>query len=152
MSLCRRKRKQGDIALSRSHLQCGICHLSEGQYFPIPQDADLLIRADLLDVSADNNIAELFVQFDGAADAVGLLTGNKRGAGPAEGVKYHTVCHRAVLNRIGQQRDGLHGGMVAVFLGFVELPDGGLFPPGVPLVLAFLLPTVKARFMLPLVR
>ena len=41
--------------------------------------------------------------------------------------------------------------MVAVFLGLVELPDGGLFATGVPLVLAFLLPAVKARLVLPLV-
>ena len=42
--------------------------------------------------------------------------------------------------------------MVAVFLGLVELPDGGLFAPRIPLMLAFLLPAVKARFVLPLVR
>ena len=41
--------------------------------------------------------------------------------------------------------------MVAVFLGLVELPDGGLFATGVPLVLAFLLPAVKTRLVLPLV-
>ena len=29
------------------------------------QNADLLIRTDLLDVSADNDIAEFLVQFDG---------------------------------------------------------------------------------------
>ena len=42
--------------------------------------------------------------------------------------------------------------MVAVFLGLVELPDGGLLSSRVPLVLAFLLPAVEARLVLPLVR
>ena len=42
--------------------------------------------------------------------------------------------------------------MVAVLPGFVEFPDGGLFPSGVPLVPAFLLPAIETRFVLPLVR
>lgn len=127
------------------------CYLTKLVFFSVTQNADLLIRADLLYVSADNDIAEFLVQFDGAADAVGLLTGNERGTGAAEGVKNHAVCHRTVLNGIGQKRNRLHGGMVAVFLGLVELPNGGLFAPGVPLVLAFLFPTVKARLVLPLI-
>ncbi len=131
--------------------RCGICYLSEGQYFTAPQNTDLFICADLLDVPLYNDIAELLVQFDGTADAVGLLTGNKRGAGAAEGVEHHGVCHRAVLNGVRQKRNGLHGGMVAILLGLIELPDGGFFAPGVPLVLAFLLPAVETRLVLPLV-
>ena len=42
--------------------------------------------------------------------------------------------------------------MVAVLLWLVKLPDGGLLSSGVPLVLAFLLPAVKARLVLPLIR
>ena len=45
------------------------------------QNADLFICTDLLDVSADNDIAEFLVQFDGTADAVGLFAGDERGAG-----------------------------------------------------------------------
>ena len=121
-------------------------------FLAITQGTDLFIRADLLDVPLYDDIAELLVQFDGAADAVGLFTGDERGAGAAEGVKHDGIRHRAVLNGVRQKRNRLHGGMVTVFLGLVELPDGGLFAAGVPLVLAFLLPTVKARFVLPLVR
>ena len=104
------------------------CYLTKRVFFSTTQNGDLLICADLLNVFADDDIAEFFVQFDGAADAVGLLTGNQRRAGPAEVVKHHGVCHRAVLNRIGQKRNGFHGRVVAVLLGLVELPDGGLFP------------------------
>lgn len=128
------------------------CYLAKIVFLAVTQNADLFIRADLFDVSADNDIAEFLVQFDGATDAVGLLTGNERRTGAAEGVKYHGVSHRAVLNGIGQKRDGFHGGVVAVFLGLVKLPDGGLFAPRIPLVLTFLLPTVETRLMLPLVR
>ena len=111
----------------------------------VTQNADLFICADLLDVPLYDDITEFLVQLDGAADAVGLFTGDERGAGAAEGVKHHGVCHRTVPNGIGQKRKGLHGGVVAVFLGLVELPDGGLFAPGVPLVLAFLLPADSAE-------
>ena len=67
-------------------------------FFFVTQHADLFLRADLLDVPLYDNIAELLIQFDGAADAVGLLTGNERRTGAAEGVKHHGICHRAVLN------------------------------------------------------
>ena len=124
-------------------------YLTKLVFFSVTQNTDLLICADLLYVSADNDITEFLVQFDGAADAVGLLTGNERRAGAAEGVKHNGVCHRTVLNGIGQKRDWLHGGMVAVLFGLVELPDGGLFAPRIPLMLAFLLPAVKRTSSLP---
>ena len=103
-------------------------YLTKRVFFSTTQNGDLLVCTDLLNVAADDDIAEFLVQFDGAADAVGLLTGNQRRAGPAEVVKHHGVCHRAVLNRIGQKRNGFHGRVVAVLLELVELPDGGLFP------------------------
>ena len=53
-----------------SGLFCSITHLVELVFFPIPQNADLFIRADLLNVSADNDIAELFVQFDDAKEEI----------------------------------------------------------------------------------
>ena len=53
-------------------------YLTKLVFFAFAQHADLFIRADLLDIPADNDITELFVQFDGAADAVGLFTGNER--------------------------------------------------------------------------
>ena len=53
---------------------------------------------------------------------------------------------------MGQEWNRLHGRMVAAFLEFVELPDGGLFPSCVLLVLAFLLPAIKIRLVLPLIR
>lgn len=66
-------------------------YLAKLVFFSVPQNADLFIRADLFDISADNDITELFVQFDGAADAVSLLTGNQRRAAAAEGVEHHGV-------------------------------------------------------------
>lgn len=128
-----------------------MAHLAELVFFPVTQDADIFIRADLLDVSAHDDIAEFFVQFDGAADTVGLFTGDEGRAGTAEGVQHHRIAHGRIHNGVGQQRDGLHGGMVAILLGFIELPNGGFFPSCVPLVLAFLLPAVQHRLVLPLV-
>lgn len=74
-------------------------------FLAVTQNADLFIRADLLDVPFYDDVAELLIQFDGIADAVGLLTGNERRTGAAEGVEHHGVCHRAVLNGIGKQRN-----------------------------------------------
>ena len=117
----------------------------------IPEDAHAIRRAGLLDVAVYDDITELLIQFDGAADAVGLLTGNEGRTGAAEGVQYYRVCHTGVADGISQQWDRLHGGMLAVLLGLVELPDGGFLPARVPLVPAVFLPAVQHRLMLPLV-
>ena len=106
-----------------------ISYFLKAESCAITLDRHTFRGAYLFDVSLYDDVTELLVQLDGAADAVGLLTGNERGAGTAEGIKHYGVCHRAVLNGIGQKRDWLHGGMVAVLLGLVELPDSGLFAP-----------------------
>ena len=54
----------------------------------VPLEGYTVRFAHLLDVPLHNDIAELFVQFDGAADAVGLLTGDEGAAGTAEGVQH----------------------------------------------------------------
>ena len=54
-------------------------------FLAVTQNADLFIRADLLDVPFYDDIAELLIQFDGIADAVGLLTGNEREPDPPNG-------------------------------------------------------------------
>ena len=55
-----------------------------------------------------NNDAGIFgVKLHRAADAVGLLAGDERGAAAAEQVHDHAVGRRAVLDGIGQQRNGL---------------------------------------------
>ena len=64
--------------------------------------------------------------YTSAADTVGLLTGNEGRAGAAEGIQHYRVCHTGVADGICQQWDRLHGGMVAVLLGLVELPYGCL--------------------------
>ena len=111
----------------------------------IPLDGNAIGGADLLDVPLDDHIAELLVQLNSAAGAIGLLTGDQRGAGAAEGVQHQCIAHAGVHNGVGQQRDRLHGGVVAVLLGFVEHPDGRLLPPSVPLVLTLLLPAEQNR-------
>src|SRR5699024_8298067 len=94
----------------------------------VPKDAHAIRRTDLLNVAVHDNIAELLIQLNGSADTVGLLTGNKGRTGAAEGVKHYRVCHAGVADGICQQGDWLHGGMVAVLLGLIKLPDGGFFP------------------------
>ena len=42
--------------------------------------SNTVCTADLLDIPLHDYIAELFIQFHGVADAVGLLTGNQRRA------------------------------------------------------------------------
>src|SRR5699024_11133016 len=138
--------------LPRVSLFCSIRDLLIAVCLTVSQDAYAIRRADLLDVAVHDDIAELLVQLNGSADAVGLLTGNEGRTGAAEGVQHHRVCHTGVADGISQQRDRLHGGMVAVLLGFVELPDSGFLPARVPLVLAVFLPAVQHRLMLPLVR
>ena len=81
-----------------------------------------------------------------------LLAGDERGAAAAEGVEHDAVRHAGVENRIGQHGDRLHGRVVGVFLRFVEFPDGGLLPVGVPFMFAGFLPAEQDRLMLPLIR
>lgn len=119
---------------------------------PITLNGHTVRPTNLLDIPLHDYIAELFVQFHGVADAVGLLTGNKRRAGTAEGVKHHAVAHGRIHNGICQERDRFHGRMVAILLGLIKFPDGGFLPAGVPLMLAVFLPSVQTGFVLPLVR
>ena len=129
-----------------------ISYFLKAESCAITLDRHTFRGAYLFDVSLYDDVTELLIQLYGIADAIRLLTGNQGATRPAEGVNHHRVCHRAVLNWIGQKRNGLHGGVVTVLLGLVELPDGGLFSSGVPLVLAVFLPAVENRLMLPLVR
>lgn len=46
------------------------CYLAELVFLAVTQNADTLVRTHLLDVPAHDDIAELFVQLDGEADAV----------------------------------------------------------------------------------
>ena len=62
------------------------------------------------------------------------------------------VNYGGVGDRVSQQRDGLHGGMICILPGLFKFPDGGLLPVGVPLVLPVFLPAVEYRLMLPLIR
>ena len=94
----------------------------------IPLNRDTIGATDLLDVPLHNDIAELLVQFDGAADAVSLFTGDQRAAGTAEGVQHDGVAHGRVHDGIGQERNGLHGGMVAVFLRLIKFPKAPSAP------------------------
>src|SRR5699024_5452194 len=105
--------------LPRVSLFCSIRDLLIAVRSAIPEDCHTIRRADLLDVAVYDDVAELLVQLNGAADAIGLLTGNEGRAGTAEGVKYHRVCHTGVADGISQQWDWLHGGMIAVLLGLV---------------------------------
>ena len=59
----------------------------------IPLDGNAIGGADLLDVPLDDHIAELLVQLNSAAGAIGLLTGDQRGAGAAEGVQHQCIAH-----------------------------------------------------------
>src|SRR5699024_3491574 len=70
-----------------------------------PLEGYIVRFAHLLDVPLHDDIAELFVQFDGAADAVGLLTGDEGAAGTAERVQHDGVAHGGIENGIGQERD-----------------------------------------------
>ena len=74
-----------------------------------------------------NNDAGIFgVKLHRAADAVGLFAGDERGATTAKQVHHYAVGRRAVLDGIGQQRDGLHRRVLGGLLRLVEVPDSGL--------------------------
>ena len=75
--------------LPRVSLFCSIRDLLIAVCLTVSQDAHAIRRAGLLNVAVYDDIAELLIQFDGAADAVGLLTGNEGRAGTAERVKHH---------------------------------------------------------------
>ena len=62
--------------LPRVSLFCSIRDLLIAVCLTAPQDAHAIRSTDLFDVAVYDDVAELFIQFDGAADAVGLLTGN----------------------------------------------------------------------------
>ncbi len=56
----------------------------------------------------------------------------------AKRIQHNGVSHRGVQNRIGEQRNRFHCRMVSISLGLWQFPDGGFFPPCIPLMLAFL--------------
>ena len=99
----------------------------------------------------NDHVAVLFVQLDHETDSVGLLAGDQGAAAAAEGVEHDAICHTGVQNRIRQEFHRLHGRMVGILLGFIELPDRRLFSVGIPLVLSFFLPTEDDWLMPPLV-
>src|SRR5699024_6866675 len=79
--------------LPRVSLLCSIRDLLIAVCPAVPKDAHAIRSAGLLDVAVHDDVAELLIQFNGAADAVGPFTGNKGRTGTAEGVKHNRVCH-----------------------------------------------------------
>ena len=63
---------------------------------PITLYSDSIGRANLLDVSLDDNIAELFIRFHSGTDPACLLTCDKGAAGTSEGVQHHRWCFYTV--------------------------------------------------------
>ena len=121
-----------------------------GKLLSVAQDMDRSVGVFGF-VSHHNDAGIAWVELHRAADAVRLFTGHERRSAAAEQIHDHAVGGGAVLDGIGQQRDGLHGGMVLAAPGLVKLPDRGLLAVGKPLVLAVGQPAVEHRLMLPLV-
>ena len=88
------------------------------------------------------NCRILRVQFHCPTDAVCLLTGNQCGAAASEQIHNNRVRSAAVLNRITEQRDWLHGRMIRALFRFVEIPDRGLLAVRKPLVFSIWKPAV----------
>ena len=109
-----------------------------------------LIRIIQMEPSNDH-ITVLFIQLDHTADPIRLFAGDQGTAAATEGVEHDAIRHAGVQNRICQQFHRFHGRVVGVLLGLIELPDGRLFPVGVPLVFALFLPAEQDRLMPPLI-
>ena len=118
---------------------------------PVPQHRDLLFGVLRVESLHDDGCV-LGVKLHCPTDAVGLFAGHEGGAAAAKQIHHHHIGRGTVLNGIGQQRDGLHGGMVGRLFRLIEIPDGGLLPIREPFVLAVGQPTIEHRLMLPLMR
>ena len=60
----------------------------------------------MFDVSFDDNIAELFIQFNGVADTTCLFTCDECAAGTTKWIEDQRVGHAGIHNRIGRKRVG----------------------------------------------
>ena len=105
----------------------------------------------ILTKPTNDHVAVPSLQLNHETDPIRLLACDQCAAAAAERVKHDAIRDAGVQNRIRQEFHRLHGRMVGVLLGFVELPDRRLFSVGIPLVLSFFLPTEDDWLMPPLV-
>ena len=118
----------------------------------ISQQKHITVRLLLFNIPLHDYIAVLFIEFNRVTDTFRLFAGGERTSGTAEGIQHDRVAHARIHYWIRNEWHRLHGWVVVVFLGFVELPDGCFLTVSVPLVLAGLLPAEQNRLVLPLVR
>lgn len=98
----------------------------------------------MFNVTFDDNIAELFIQFNGVADTTSLFACDERAAGATKRIGDQRVGHAGIHNQIGQKRNGLHCRMIIILFRLIKFPDGCFFSSGIPLMLTGFLPTEKA--------
>ena len=114
------------------------------------------VRLDALRMTAgevfpplDDDIAISRFEFCAVATAVELFAGNERAARAEEGIEYDVVGSRAVAYPSCAQFDRLHRRMHFRPQRSVYFPDLGLL--AIPIVAAFVFPTVETRLVHPLV-
>nr|DAL04895.1 MAG TPA: hypothetical protein [Caudoviricetes sp.] len=129
------------------------CYFLELQLLAVTDNKHIIVvTIAVFDIPLHDHIHELRVQLDAPAHTVGLLTGNQGRAAAEERIEDDAVGHSGISDGITHQANGLHGRMVLVGLRPVILPYSRLLPVGIPLVFPLLLPAVKTRLVLPLVR
>ena len=69
---------------------------------------DIFICSNLLNVTLHNNITVLFIQLDGIANSIGLLTGNQRRARTSKRIKHDAI-----------GKAGVHNGVAIRAMGFM---------------------------------
>lgn len=127
-------------------------NLSIGVSLSLTNNRNAITGANLFVIPIDNDITVFFIQFNGVADASGLFTGNQCGTTASERVEDDAVNHAGIHNGIRDERNGLHGWVVAIFLWLIKFPDGSLLAACIPLMFSGFLPAEQARLMLPLIR
>lgn len=91
------------------------------------------------------------INFDGAAVAFGVVACDEGGSAAAEWVEDDVMSAAGVLDGALDEFDGFHGGVFWVFLGLVDVPDGGLGSAAVVSVGCAGFPSVEYGFGLPVV-
>ena len=113
-------------------------HVSVVESLTIPDAVDIIRITTILDITSEDYGCILFIQLHHVADSVGLFACHHCGARSSECINDDSISLTGVLDRISKKIQRLGGRMVLVSLWLVEVPDGSLFPVGIPWMVAVL--------------
>lgn len=104
----------------------------------VPDAVDIIRITTILNIAPKDNGGILFIQLHHVTDSIRLFACHHCGARSSECINDDSISLTGVLDRISKKIQRLGGRMVLVSLWLVEVPDGSLFPVGIPWMVAVL--------------